>query len=311
MKLQKLSLFCAVLLPWSAMAQDQLNDESADALASRGAATLTHLEFDARMSRIPEADRAGFLRDPGRLEKVVAELLLHKQLAADANEAGFQHNELVRARMELAATAELARAWLEHYINQQGDADYEALAREQYQLQPERFMSRPSIDVSHILISTDERAVDEAEQIARDVRAKLAEDPAAWEALVSQYSEDPSASSNGGKFTGVKAGDMVKPFETVAFALESGQISDPVRTQYGFHIIRLDAKHEPRQLDFDTVKAKLMEQQRNKHRERIRVDYIEQLSTLETRMTEADLRKALERYFDESALAGQAQTDSE
>ena len=311
MKLQKLSLFCAVLLPWSAMAQDQLNDESADALASRGAATVTQLEFDARMNLIPEVDRAPFLRDAGRLEKVVAEMLLQKQLAADARQAGFLNDDLVRTRMELAATAELARAWLEHYINQQGDADYEALAREQYQLQPERFKSRPSIDVSHILISTDERAVDEAEQIALEVRAQLAEDAEAWDALVMEFSEDPSAAANRGKFTGVKAGDMVKPFETAAFALETGQISDPVRTQYGFHIIRLDAKHEPRQLDFDTVKAQLMEQQRNQHRERIRVDYIEQLSTLETRMTEADLRKALERYFDESALAGQAQTDSE
>lgn len=311
MKLQISSLLCAVLLPWVAMAQEQLNNESADALASRGAATVSHLEFDARMSRIPEADRAPFLRDAGRLEKIVAELLLQKQLAADASEAGFQHNDLVRARMELAATAELARAWLEHYINERGEADYEALAREQYLLQPERYKSRPSIDVSHILISTEERAVDEAEQIARDVHAKLAEDPAAWEALVSQYSEDPAAASNGGKFTGVKAGDMVKPFETAAFALETGQISDPVRTQYGFHIIRLDAKHAPRQLDFDTVKAQLMERQRDQHRERIRVDYIEQLSTLETRMSEADLRKALGRYFSESELAGQAPSDSE
>jgi peptidyl-prolyl cis-trans isomerase C len=117
--------------------------------------------------------------------------------------------------------------------------------------------------------------------------------------------------TNRGKFSGVKAGDMVKRFETVAFALETGQISDPVRTQYGFHIIRLDARHEPRQLDFDTVKTQLMEQQRDQHRERVRVDYIEQLSTLETQMSEADLRKALGRYFNESELAGQAQTDSE
>lgn len=311
MKLQKLSLFCAVMLPWAAMAQEQLNSESADALASRGAAAVTHLEFDARMSLIPEADRAPFLRDAGRLEKVVAELLLQKQLAADARQAGFLNEDLVRTRMEMAATAELARAWLEHYINQQGDADYEALAREQYQLQPERFKSRPSIDVSHILISTDGRTVDEAEQIANDIRARLTEDPDAWDALVTEFSEDPSVADNRGKFSGVKAGDMVKRFETVAFALETGQISEPVRTQYGFHIIRLDAKHEPRQLDFDTVKARLMEQQRDQHRERIRVDYIEQLSTLETRMSEADLRKALGRYFKESELAGQAPSDSE
>jgi peptidyl-prolyl cis-trans isomerase C len=311
MHIQKLSLLCAVLLPWSVLAQEQLNSESADALATRGAATVTQLEFDARMSLIPVADRAPFLRDAGRLEKVVAEMLLQKQLAADARRSGFEHNDLVRTRMELAATAELARAWLEHYISQQGDADYESLAREQYQLQPERFKSRPSIDVSHILISTAERAVDEAEQIARDVRAQLAEDPDAWDALVMEFSEDPSVATNRGKFSGVKAGDMVKRFETVAFALETGQISDPVRTQYGFHLIRLDARHEPRQLDFDTVKTQLMEQQRDQHRERVRVDYIEQLSTLETQMSEADLRKALGRYFNESELAGQAQTDSE
>ena len=87
--------------------------------------------------------------------------------------------------------------------------------------------------------------------------------------MVITYSEDPSANSNKGKFTNVKRGDMVRTFEAKAFEMEEGEISGPVRTQYGYHIIRLDAKIAPEQLGFDEVKWRLIELERKKHEDRI------------------------------------------
>jgi peptidyl-prolyl cis-trans isomerase C len=282
-----------------------------DALASRGEVAVSHREFDARMSLIPEQDRAPFLRDASRLERVLSEMLLQKQLARDATAAGFPDDELIRTRMELAATTELARAWLDHYVDKDGDADYEALAREQYLLDPSQYRSQPTIDVSHILISTKERDASEALALAEDLAERLAADPKAWEGLVMSHSEDPSAASNGGAFSKVKKGDMVKAFETAAFSLEVGKISSPVQTQYGYHIIRLDAKYESEQLDFERVKTKLIERQRKAHKERIRLDYLNELGTVETDMSEASLRKMLLRYVNDSVLVPRPEIDSE
>lgn len=307
LKFIKAGLACALSLPALLAAQD-MPDEP---LASRGDVTVTHREFDARMSLIPKKDRAPFLRDSSRLERVLSELLVQKQLAADARAADFDEDELIQLRMKLAADAELARAWLEHYIDLQGDADYEALAHEQYLKDPSIYKTQPSIDVSHILVSTSERDVEAAEALAKDVYAQLEADPDAWDSLVMAHSEDPSVINNGGTFNGVRRGDMVKPFETAAFALESGQISEPVRTQYGFHIIRLDARHESEQMDFESVKNQLVEQQRNTHRERVRVDYLNRLGSVETAMTEEAVLKMLSRYRDAAAEDGQPQNDSE
>jgi len=53
-------------------------------------------------------------------------------------------------------------------------------------------------------------------------------------------------------------GDMVKPFEEAAFALEPGEISEPVKTDYGYHVIRLDAYYEPTMMTFEEVKPQLV-----------------------------------------------------
>lgn len=73
--------------------------------------------------------------------------------------------------------------------------------------------------------------------------------------LAYQYSIDPSVRRNYGSFKGIKKGQFVKPFEDTARALEEGQISDPVKTDFGYHIIRLDKKDED-QMDVSHILMK-------------------------------------------------------
>jgi len=56
------------------------------------------------------------------------------------------------------------------------------------------------------------------------------------------YSEDPGSAKNGGEYKGIKRGQFVKEFEAVAFNLELGEISDPFKTEYGYHIVQLQMK---------------------------------------------------------------------
>lgn len=277
-----------------------------DILASRGKGVVTQDEFDARVDRIPPDVRYSTLRHTGRFRDVLNSLLLKSQLAADAREAGFDKQKIVVDRMQLAGEMELADAWLEHYVEQQGDADYEALAYETYQLRQDEFLTAPRIDVSHILISTAERTDEEAKSLADSVHEKIEANPASFDELVGQYSEDPSAVSNKGKFKSVKKGDMVKPFEEAAFALGPGQFSQPVKTVYGYHIIRLDAHIKPQNLSFAEVRESLVDAERTKHKDRIRNDYLSKLTALEVDMSEEALREMVRRQFGDEVLVPEA-----
>ena len=112
------------------------------------------------------------------------------------------------------------------------------------------------IRVKHILISTetDENATDE-EKEAKDTEAKEKaeniikelKDGAKFDDLAKKYSDDTSNKDNGGDLGYFNTGDMVKEFETAAYALEKDQYTtEPVKTTYGYHIIlKVDQKEKP------------------------------------------------------------------
>ena len=210
--------------PMSGWANESL--EESEILAQRGKGVVTQTTFSARADKIPANIRRSTLRNGGRLRDMINSLLLRAQLAGDAREAGFDKEQIIIDRMLLAAENELAEAWVQQYVDIQPAADYEALAREYYDLNRADMLGTAKIDVSHILISSKERSLDEAKLLADSVSVQLSDNPASFDDLVLTYSEDPSASSNQGKFNNVKKGDMVKAFENAAFALEKGEISE-------------------------------------------------------------------------------------
>lgn len=117
------------------------------------------------------------------------------------------------------------------------------------------FDRRPAqgeVEVSHIMIRTGE---EKSSEVAKNTIFNIYDQLQAgvkWEELCKQYSEDPASKGNGGKLkpfgTGAMAG--VPEFEKAAFNLKKpGEISDPVQTQYGWHIIRLEQKIALQSLD--------------------------------------------------------------
>jgi len=90
------------------------------------------------------------------------------------------------------------------------------------------------VRASHILVKTEEEA--------KELLAKL-EDGADFGELAQEYSLCPSK-RDGGDLRFFGKGMMVKPFEDAAFALEVGQVSEPVETQFGWHLIKLTDKQD-------------------------------------------------------------------
>jgi len=130
--------------------------------------------------------------------------------------------------------------------------------RDQYRV-PEQ------VKVSHILIKTplpgadgkvDEKGVAEAQHRAEDLLKQL-KGGAKLEDLAKKYSEDPGSGKQGGSLGWIGKGQTVSEFEKAAFSLPKGQISDLVKSSYGFHIIRVDDKQEAHAKTLDEVKAEI------------------------------------------------------
>lgn len=277
------------------------SDDPNEIFARQGDQVFTQEEMDAAFSRIPEEHRLAFIRDGGRVDQLLQNLLRARQIAAAARAEGFDEQEIVAARMRLAAEKELAEAWMEHVLANAPEADFAALAEEYYLANRDEFMTEEMVDVSHILVSTENRSQDAALEIVEDLQDRLDEDPAQFDALVMEYSEDPGKATNQGRYPQMLRGQMVAPFEETAFSLEEpGQISEPVETTYGYHLIRLNREIPPQQVPFEQVKQRLEEQAKKDHLNRYRSRYIVGLNEDPIDIPEGAVEVMVKRHFGEN-----------
>jgi len=271
-----------------------------EVFAIQGGAQLTQSELDAAFAEIPEEHRLAFIRDGARVDQLVQNLLRRRQFAQAAREAGFDQQALTRSRMNLAAEERLASAWMEQVVADAPAADYDALAEEYYLANPDEFMTPEILDVSHILVSTETRSEEDGLALIEEVASRLATDPGQFDALVAEFSEDPAKVSNQGRYPQMKRGDMVKPFEEAAFALQQpGEISDPVKTSYGYHLIRLNRRAPPERMDYALVKDRLLEFVEKNYLADYRERYIRNLSSDPIEIPEGAVEAMAKRYFGE------------
>ena len=121
----------------------------------------------------------------------------------------------------------------------------------------DRFRSNEERKSSHILISFDDEVIDDAalEQIKNiQERIKAGE---SFEALAQEFSDDGGSAASGGDLGWAEPGLFVPEFDQVLFALETGEISEPVKTQFGYHIIRLDDLKEGKKKEFAEIEEEL------------------------------------------------------
>jgi peptidyl-prolyl cis-trans isomerase C len=131
----------------------------------------------------------------------------------------------------------------------------------------ERFyQERAGVKARHILVKVGEKAADAEVQKAQDklkeAQAELAKGTDFGE-VAKKFSEGPSA-PKGGDLGFFGKGQMVKPFEEAAFKLAVGTTSEPVRTRFGFHLIKVEEKREARKKTLEEVSSTIQDSLRNK-----------------------------------------------
>lgn len=162
------------------------------------------------------------------------DLSLQSQILLENEERAVTAGEVIAKVMEGGIDEdELKAAYEEQYPDETGETEYRA---------------------SHILVETEE----EAQNLVTEL-----EEGADFAALAREHSTGPSASS-GGDLGWFGEGDMVQPFFEAVAALEPGGVSEPVKTQFGWHVVTLAETRAKERPDFETVREELASQVREK-----------------------------------------------
>jgi peptidyl-prolyl cis-trans isomerase D len=177
------------------------------------------------------------------LERFMAADYAAKVKPADAElEAWYKTNE---AKLRLPEQARIEYVVLSLDSIKTGLAVPEADVAKFYEDNAARFTAVEERRASHILVNApkDQPAAerDQARKKAEELLAQVRKAPASFGEVARKQSQDPGSAERGGDLDFFGRGAMVKPFEDKVFAMKPGEISDLVQTDFGFHIIRLDA----------------------------------------------------------------------
>lgn len=173
------------------------------------------------LQQMQPADRRAFL---------VTVLIDMKVMAKAAKDAGMDQADIFKRRLQYLEERALRRAYFADKI---AASVTEPAINAAYDKLVADFQPVEEVHARHILVATKE----EAEAVKADLDAGK---PFEVEAMAK--TTDPSGKTNGGDLGFFRAGQMVPEFETAAFALEPGQVSEPVQSQFGWHVIKLEEK---------------------------------------------------------------------
>jgi len=234
-------------------------------------AKITRGEYEAELLRIPANLRGGFATSNKRVIDLLVRMLVTKSLAVQARSGDLLKDPDIRRRraaeldrvdanLLVTATEEDAGRAFDEKLPQ-----FTARAKELYLSNPDKYRTGEEVDVSHILIDTKKRERAEALKMAMDVRARLA-GGADFAALAKELSDDPSAQQNAGRLGYFGKGQMDPAFTEASFALtQVGEITGPILSSFGYHIIRLEARKPGRVRPFEEVAPELIAEERKKY----------------------------------------------
>jgi peptidyl-prolyl cis-trans isomerase C len=228
-----------------------------------GSVRITAADVTADAQRVPEPLRSQLLVDPKKVEQVVSNLYVRRALADQAQTQGLQKQGDVAAALQLARDKVLSDAWLQQMQvkHKLPDQLAEAQARNVYNANPARFEHLDQVHVRHILIAGAEP---ESKAKADELLAQLKKG-ADFAELAKENSADKGSGAKGGDLGFFEPGRMVPEFDKVAFALKtSGELSEPVKTQFGYHILRLEERRPAGVKPYSEVREQLLTEVRNK-----------------------------------------------
>lgn len=207
---------------------------------------ITDEDLKRIMSSIPQESRRNFSTKEGK-KRLLDEIIVRELMFLDAKEKGYDKEDAYLNHVE-EAKKEILTQYTVNKLLSTIKIDEEEL-KSYYDTNKGQFSNPPEVKASHILLKDKD--------LANDVLKKV-QDGMDFVEAAKEYSECPSEQT-GGDLGFFSRGKMVQEFEDVAFAMEVGQVSDVVQTQFGYHIIKLTDKKDSSEKPFDEVKPQIQQ----------------------------------------------------
>jgi len=248
-------------------------------LASRGDATITLRDVDAALLRIPPRQRADVMNSPKRIEELLSQLLLTRQLSNAGLKQGVEKDPLVQHAIHNAGEGVIGAQAVLVFRENVEVGNLDELARETYNADPSQFAIPATVTVRHILIDNVKQADSAALALAEEVHKRAATED--FESLVMQYSDDPSKTDNKGEIPDAASERMDPQFAEASGRLRTpGELAPLVKSQFGYHIIKLSNRVEPKLRTFDEVRVALTEELRTRKIEQQVKEYVDQMRSM-------------------------------
>lgn len=199
-------------------------------------------ESDYKLLMNNLGQNAGYFQGEEGRQKLIEELIMHELVYSDAIENGLEKDEEFIHVLNTMKKSMLQQFSLSKILNKVTVSDDEIA--EYYEKNKTTFKTNEMVKASHILIDSEEKANEVLEELT---------DGLSFEEAAAQFSSCPSKSA-GGDLGQFGRGQMVKEFEDAAFSMKKGEISKPVKTQFGYHIIKLVDYIPERDSKLDDVK---------------------------------------------------------
>lgn len=243
--MKKLALLAIVAAGISACSE-QNSTTSGEVIAEVNGTEITKPELEKVLSQFTGLPNAQLENYPEDFQKELLNKYIEKKLLVEAGkDAGLQKDEEIQAQLKEAEEFLIEQKLLEKIVaDESGDEKLQALYDEL--VAPRK--GEQEVKASHILVKTKE----EAEKIKAKLKAGQK-----FEKLAGEFSIDPGSKINGGDLGYFTKEKMIPEFSDKAFAMKKGEVSEPIQTAFGWHIIKVEDKRELQIPEFAQAKPAL------------------------------------------------------
>jgi peptidyl-prolyl cis-trans isomerase C len=267
--MKRLVVLIAIVVPFALMLSCAKKAEQkavSGYVAKVGSVTITQDDVEAELKALPEQIQKMFVGAEG-MERFVDELVKKEILYQQAKKEGLEKNPEYQKKVEDFKRISLISLLLEKEIESKAkvtDADL----KKYYEAHKAELTTGGQLRASHILVKSEGEANKILEQLKKGGDfAKIAK----------EESIDKNSAVRGGDLGFFARGQMVPAFENAAASLKVGEIVGPVKTQFGYHIIKLTGKKEGQLVEFDKVKDLLRQRATAEKQKELFDTYIEGL----------------------------------
>ena len=242
-----LGVFTLSIFHGQCFAAAKKENKDNDYIAKWGTKIITKADLEKRLRLLPPAERQQYESNSSEKKALIESLVNMQMLAAEARAQKLDKRPDVILTIEDIANSVLVQEYIKakiETVKKPSDVEVETY----YKAHKAEYVQPGQVKAQHILLATksDSKPEDvaavktKAEDICKEIKAG-----ADFAALATKYSDDPGSKAQGGDLGFFNKEQMVPEFSAAAFALKKGEVSGPVKTEYGYHIIKvIDIKPE-------------------------------------------------------------------